>query len=197
MNELAVQASSDIYGDEDRAAIQGEFDQLKAEIDDIASSTDFNKTKLFGSTASGADKKGASKALGNSSLVFQIGADSNSTMALNIEVLDTGHLGIAHAGVGTREAAQNAITSVNNAINTVSARRANLGAAENRLVSLSDRLTTTNENLSAADSRIRDVDMAKEMTEFATASILQQVDTAMLVQANAQPGNVLYLLKSL
>ena len=189
MNELAVQASSDTYHDEDRAAMQAEFDRLQAEINDIASSADFNNIGLFGGTPSG---RGTS----SSSLTFQVGADDSRTMTINIDVLDTARLGISKAGVSTREAAQNAITSVNNEISAISARRANLSANENRLNDLSERLTTTCENLSAADSRIREVDFAKEVTEFATASILQKVDTAMLVQANAQPQSVLFLLKS-
>lgn len=106
-------------------------------------------------------------------------------------------MGVAHAGVANQGSAQDALTSVKSAIDAVSSQRASLGAMKNMLNDRLDLITTTSENLSAADSRIRDVDFAKELTELTTANLLQQVNTAMLAQANSEPESVLTLLKSI
>jgi flagellin len=108
--------------------------------------------------------------------------------------MDTNMLGIYTTGIATREKASEAISFVNNAVNVVSSQRAELGALQNRLEHKIANLETSAENLQAAESRIRDVDMAKEMTTFTKNNILVQASTAMLAQANALPQGVLQLL---
>ncbi|HHU22275.1 MAG TPA: hypothetical protein GXZ52_02480 [Clostridiales bacterium] len=115
-------------------------------------------------------------------------------MVINIDKMDANYLGVASAGVASQKAASVAINAVDNAINQVSAQRAYLGAIQNRLDHKIANLNTSAENLTSAESLIRDVDMAKEMTNFTSANILQQAATAMLAQANALPQNVLSLI---
>lgn len=131
----------------------------------------------------------------NAGLTFQVGANAGDTMTINIDKMDSSTLGINSAKVSTQQAASAAIASVDSAINTVSGQRAYLGAIQNRLDYKIDNLNTSSENLTSAESQIRDVDMAKEMTTFTNANILQQAATAMLAQANSLPQNVLSLLK--
>ncbi len=130
----------------------------------------------------------------NAGLTFQVGANEGDAMTINIDRMDAEYLGITSAKVSTQEAAAAAMTTVDSAINQVSAQRAYLGAIQNRLDYKIDNLSTSAENLTSAESQIRDVDMAKEMTNFTNANILQQAATAMLAQANALPQNVLSLI---
>ena len=104
-------------------------------------------------------------------------------------------LGVNALDVTTQAGANAAITTIQTAIDTVSSERAKLGAMQNRLEHTTNNLSTSSENLSAAESRIRDVDMAKEMMEFQKYNILNQASTAMLAQANQQPQGVLQLLQ--
>lgn len=134
------------------------------------------------------DKKGAG-------LTFQVGANEGDDLVINIDKMDANYLGVSSASVSTQKAASNAITSVDNAINQVSSQRAYLGAIQNRLNYKISNLNTSSQNLTSAESEIRDVDMAKEMTEFTNANILSQAATSMLAQANSLPQNVLSLLK--
>lgn len=134
------------------------------------------------------NKKGAG-------LTFQVGANEGDELVINVDKMDANYLGVASASVSTREAASKAITSVDNAINQVSSQRAYMGAIQNRLNYKISNLNTSSQNLTAAESQIRDVDMAKEMTEFTNANILSQAATSMLAQANSLPQNVLSLLK--
>ena len=135
-------------------------------------------------------------------LRIQVGAEENQQLTLAIDAMNTKALGLDDAtlfieGASTDEsidAAGQAITAVRNAINKVSDQRATLGAMQNRLDHKIANLKVTSENLSAAESRIRDVDMASEMTQFTKNNILSQASTAMLAQANALPQNVLSLL---
>ena len=126
---------------------------------------------------------------------FQIGANQTQTMKVTIEDMRTDALGIKDIDLSTKEGAQEAITKVNDAIEKVSAQRSNLGAFQNRLEHTINNLNTSSENLTAAESRIRDVDMAKEMMEQTKNSILSQAAQAMLAQANQQPQGVLQLLR--
>ena len=130
----------------------------------------------------------------NDGLTFQVGANTGDTLTINIDACDTTTLGISAAKVSTQESAESAIDAVDDAINTVSSQRAYLGAIENRLDYKNDNLETSSENLSTAESQIRDVDMASEMTNFTNANILLQASTAMLAQANSLPQNVLSLI---
>ena len=130
----------------------------------------------------------------NAGLTFQVGANQGDSMTINIDRLDANYLGIASASVATQTAASAAVKSVDNAINQVSAQRAYLGAVQNRLSDKINNLSTSSENLTSAESQIRDVDMAKKMTDFTNANILSQASTAMLAQANSLPQSVLSLI---
>ncbi|MGI6550525.1 MAG: flagellin [Syntrophomonadales bacterium] len=125
---------------------------------------------------------------------FQIGANQTQNMQVTIEDMRTAALGLADIDLSTREGAEEAITVIQSAIEKVSSQRSSLGAFQNRLEHTINNLGTSSENLAAAESRIRDVDMAKEMMEFTKMNILSQAATAMLAQANQQPQSVLQLL---
>lgn len=133
---------------------------------------------------------------GSGQLVLQIGANGVQDQEVTLDVASqtSESLGIGTINVGTREAAKLAIEDIDNAINSVSGTRADLGSLQNRLEYTINNLSTTSENLTAAESRIRDTDMAKEMMNFTKSNILQQAAQAMLAQANAQPQSVLQLL---
>lgn len=128
-------------------------------------------------------------------IVIQTGANEGDELKINIDMMNTAALGISKTSIGTRTNASHAITDVNNAINMVSTQRAALGALQNRLDHKIANLKVSSENLSAAESRIRDVDMASEMSTFTKNNILSQAATAMLAQANNAPQNVLSLLR--
>ncbi|SCZ77880.1 flagellin [Acidaminobacter hydrogenoformans DSM 2784] len=128
------------------------------------------------------------------SLKFQIGANEGQDMDLSINEMTSGGLNIDTIDVTTQAGASSAITAIDDAIELVSAERSKLGAVQNRLDHTINNLTTTSENLTAAESRIRDVDMAKEMMDFTKNNILNQAATAMLAQANQMPQGVLQLL---
>lgn len=195
MRELAVQASNDTNNDDDRTAIQDEANQLAKEINRIANNTEFNTMNLLdGSYASG-----------TGSLSMQVGANQDQQMFIEIEDM-TAQTGLAVADGDTETAnaidisstasvATAAITTINSAIEKVSAERSKLGAFQNRLEHTIKNLDNSSENLQAAESRVRDVDMAKEMMEFTKNNILQQAAQAMLAQANQAPQGVLQLLR--
>jgi flagellin len=128
------------------------------------------------------------------SSVFQIGANSNQTMDVEIGNMSSEGLSIADIDVTTADGAQNAIDTLDSAISEVSAQRSQLGAVQNRLDHTINNLNTAQENLTAAESRISDVDMAKEMMNFTKSQILSQAGTAMMAQANQLPQGVLQLL---
>lgn len=129
------------------------------------------------------------------SLSFHIGANQDQNMSLSINAMDSANLGISGVDVTTASGANQAITKINNAIESVSSERSKLGAVQNRLEHTINNLNTSSENLTAAESRVRDVDMAKEMMEQTKNNILAQAAQAMLAQANQQPQGVLQLLR--
>ena len=131
----------------------------------------------------------------DNSLSFQIGANSSQTMSVGIKDMSANALNVKGIDVTSAGSAEAAITSVNKAIEDVSAERSKLGAYQNRLEHTINNLGTSAENLTAAESRVRDVDMAKEMMEQTKNSILSQAAQAMLAQANQQPQGVLQLLR--
>jgi len=188
MRELAVQSASDTNTDDDRKELQKEISQLLEEIDRISTDTEFNTmTLLNGDYESQA-----------SALTFQVGANSGQVVSIQLNDMSaTTGLGLSTTTVNleTRTGATTAIDNIDEAIKQVSSERAKLGAMQNRLEHTINNLGTTAENLTASESRIRDVDMAKEMMEFTKNSILQQAATAMLAQANQQPQGVLQLLQ--
>jgi len=194
MRELAVQSANDTnMTTVDRQAMQAEINQLLEEISGISTRTQFNTQTLLDGTFK--DK------------VFHIGANSGQNMKITIDAMTTKGLGISGlkveglsgkiitGGILTQSGADKAITTINDAINQVSTQRSNLGAIQNRLEHTVKNLDNSAENLQAAESRIRDVDMAKEMMEFTKQTILQQAATAMLAQANNVPQTVLQLLR--
>ncbi|GBU20262.1 flagellin [Fibrobacteres bacterium R8-0-B4] len=131
----------------------------------------------------------------NDSIMSQIGANSGQTTFLSINDMRCKALGVADVDISTKWGAATAIETVNNALQKVSHQRSSLGALQNRLEHTIKNLDTAAENLQAAESRIRDVDMAKEVMEFTRTNILQQAAQAMLAQANQQPQSVLQLLR--
>lgn len=130
-------------------------------------------------------------------LTFQIGANGveDQRVTLNVNDMSSSAIGVASADVSTQDAANKAIDMVDSAVKTVSMQRAGLGALQNRLEYTVNNLTTTNENLTAAESQIRDTDMATEMINYTKNNILQQASQAMLAQANQQPQAILQLLQ--
>ena len=192
MRDLAVQASNGIYTDEDKQKLQEEFTQLYEEIDRIANTTEFNTQTLLDGTFSG-----------SGAVSFQIGANAGQIISGEIGDMRASGLGLAATlktaatGIGsgsTLSVISGVLDAIDGAINTVSAERSKLGAIQNRLEHTIANLGVTTENLAASESRIRDVDMAEEMTEFTKSQILMQSATAMLAQANMKPQAVLQLL---
>ncbi|MEK3719069.1 flagellin N-terminal helical domain-containing protein [Paenibacillus sp. FSL H8-0034] len=137
----------------------------------------------------------ASDAATDSSLTMQIGANQGQTVSLDINNVNADTLKVSNIDVSSQAGAQSAISVVNNALESVSSERSKLGAIQNRLEYTINNLGTSSENLTASESRIRDVDMAKEMMEFTKNNILSQAAQAMLAQANQQPQGVLQLLR--
>jgi flagellin len=137
----------------------------------------------------------AKEAGNDNSLTFFIGANSSQFMKVDINDMDAASLHVSGIKIDTQSSAEAAISTIEQALRDVSAERSKLGAFQNRLEHTINNLGAASENLTAAESRIRDVDMAKEMMEFTKLNILQQAATAMLAQANQQPQNVLQLLR--
>ncbi|MBS4195510.1 flagellin N-terminal helical domain-containing protein [Lederbergia citri] len=189
MRELSVQAANGTLEDEDRGSIHLEIEQLREEIDRIAETTQFNQKVLLNGATS---VSGSAIAL---SLVFQIGANSTENLTVELETMNSKSLEIETIDVSTASSASDAIAAVDNSIKIVSEQRAKLGAYQNRLEHTVTNLQTANENLTAAESRIRDLDMALEMTNFTRNNILNQAGQAMLAQANQLPQGILQLLQ--
>lgn len=146
-------------------------------------------------TGSGADATVNTMNVLDNAVEFQIGANANQRTSLSINKMDAGALGVSSLILTTQAGASAALQTLDTALNTVSSERAKLGAVQNRLEHTINNLGTTSENLSASESRIRDVDMAKEMMEFTKNNILSQAAQSMLAQANQQPQSVLQLLQ--
>lgn len=185
MNELATQAANDTNTSMDRSQIQLEINQLGSEIDRIASTTQFNTMDLL-------DGSFTSKNL-------QVGSLAGQRIELNISSMKASGIGLGAAGaslnVSSFSKAGNSMTLIQAAIDKVSTQRANLGAVQNRLEHTIANLDTSSENTQAAESRIRDTDMAKEMVTYAKNNILAQAGQAMLAQANQSTQGVLALLQ--
>ena len=202
MVTLATQSANGTYNSTARTAIGAEVTALKAELNRIASTTDYNGVKpLNTGNAPGA---AAAPAVGGGSpapapaaggIVVQIGPTAGETLTIATAKMGSTALGVNAVDVSTVSKANSAITTINKAINSVSTHRAKLGASQNRLEHTINNLKTTNENMTAAESRIRDTDMAKEMAAFTKNNILNQAAQSMLSQANQQPQGVLSLLR--
>jgi flagellin len=185
VRDLAVQASNGTLTDAQRKNLDTEVQQVLTEIGKTGTATEFNGLKILaGSVATAA-----------SAVTLQVGANASQNIAFTMCTVSTSDLGISGLAVSTAASASAAIASIDAAISTVTTRRANFGAIQNRLEQTINRLGMTSENLQAAESRIRDADMASEMIEFTKNQILQQSGMAMLAQANQSPQSVLSLLR--
>ena len=189
MRELSVQAANDTNATTDRVAIRTELTALQDEITRIADTTKFNGKNLINSAAS----KG-------SALNIQVGANSGEGIKITLANMAASVIGVttnlvSKIGSGTAIDANKLTTAIDTALVTVSTQRAKFGAIQNRLEHTIKNVDNTSENLQAAESRIRDVDMAKEMMNYSKNNILNQAAQSMLAQANQQPQNVLNLLR--
>ena len=185
MNELATQAANDTNTSMDRSQIQLEINQLGSEIDRIASTTQFNTMDLLDGSFTGKN--------------LQVGSLEGQKIELSISKMKASGLGLGVAGaslkVSSFSKAGASMTLIQNAIDKVSTQRARLGAVQNRLEHTIANLDTSSENTSAAESRIRDTDMAKEMVTYSKNNILAQAGQSMLAQANQSTQGVLSLLQ--
>jgi len=192
LRELSVQAANGIYSDEDRMQIQVEVSQLIDEVNRIASHAQFNGMNML---------TGRFSQDGIATMQFQIGANMDQNERVYIGTMTAESLGLqgvqgsANAiSISTPEQANLTIGVLDSALRVVSKQRADLGAYQNRFEMASVGIASAAENLQAAESQIRDVDMASEMVDYVKNEILVQSGTAMLAQANTQPQSVLQLL---
>ena len=181
IRELAVQSANDTLITADRAIIQNEVNALVEEVDRIASQTQFNTQVLSGGNYNGKN--------------FHVGANKDQVMAIDLESMEADAIDLDSVDVETQTASEAAIELADNAIEAISIERGRIGAYTNRLENVINVNTVASENTSAAESRIRDVDMAKEMMSFTKNNILSQAAQAMLAQANQLPQGVLQLLR--
>ncbi len=196
LRELSVQAANGIYSDEDRLQIQVEVSSLVDEVDRIASHAQFNGMNLL----TGRFARETGENLVTASMWFHVGANMDQRVRVFIGTMTTEGLGLRQLAskqiisVSTPDQANRAIGTLDEALKQVNKQRADLGAYQNRLEYTMKGLAIGAENMQAAESRIRDADMAYEMVEFTKNSILLQSATAMLAQANLKPQTVLQLL---
>jgi flagellin len=186
MRELGVQAASDTVGPTERRFMDVEFQQLMEEIDRIAQSTEYNRVPLLNGSAS--------------TFEIQIGTRNNPAVDRvklfdgNASDINVVALGINLASVSDKVSAQNSLASIDAALSSVTAIRAEFGAMQNRLQSVINNIMISKENLAAANSRIRDADVAEETTELTKNNILMQSGVAVLGQANSTIKSALGLL---
>ena len=181
MNELAVQAANDTNTSADREALQKEINALTSEIDRIASTTQFNTQNLLDGTYSNKN--------------LQVGALSGQKITITIGTMDATALSVGSLDVSSFGKAGSAMTQIQGALSKVSQQRSALGAIQNRLEHTIANLDNISENTQAAESRIRDTDMAAEMVEYSKNNILAQAGQSMLAQANQATQGVLALLQ--
>jgi flagellin len=185
LRELAVQAASDTIGPVERQFLNVEYDQLVSETDRIAEGTEFNGTKLLAGTGSVLDFQVGTR---NDPNIDRLSFDASKADA------NSAALGINLTSVADKASAQNSLAAIDTAIVSVSAMRADFGAIQNRLQSTIGNIAISTENLSAANSRIRDVDIAEETAEMTKNNILLQAGTSVLAQANQTSNTALSLL---
>jgi len=184
LRELGVQSANGTLGSSERAALDSEFQDLTTEISRIANSTKFNGIKLLDGT--------------NASVTFQIGIDNSSNDQITVTGVDATATGIGVVGataVDTLTNAQNSLSVIDSAIDKVTSLRATFGTAQNRLESTIRSIRVSVENTSAAESRIRDVDVASETAILTKNQVLQQAGIAVLAQANVSTQQALRLLQ--
>ena len=194
LRELASQAATGTVGDTERQTLQLEFDAMRKEIDRIAATTEFNGQKLVDGSLS------SSIAL-SSQILIQVGIDAspesriNLDQEVNLQAITSTALGLDLLSVSTAEAALTALDSLNSSISVVTTGRGKVGAVQNRLVRTIANISISIENLTAAESSIRDADIAEEIALLSRNQILVQTATAMLAQANLIPQSALQLLQ--
>ena len=183
MNELANQSANGSLQSEDRSYIQMEVDALVSEIDRVATTTTFNERLLL----NGSLKNG---------IALQVGAEGTVSNRITIKIasLDAKGLTVSGLKVSTQAAAQTALSTIKGAIKILNGQRAQVGAVQNRLEHTVNNLNNVVENTTAAESQIRDTDMATEMVKYSNANILQQAGQSMLAQSNQSNQGVLSLL---
>ena len=194
IRELAVQGSNGVYSDEDRMQIAVEVSQLVAEVDRIASSAQFNGMNLL---------TGRFSRESDTVMQFQIGANADQSIRAYIGTMTASALGLKGMqgeesnviSVGSPDEANMTLATIDEALKNVNKQRADLGAYQNRMELAQKGINVASENTQAAESRIRDADMASEIVEFTKNQILQNTSLAMLSQANSQSANVLALLR--
>jgi flagellin len=197
LRELAVQSSNGIYTAQDRQQIQVEVSQLVDEVNRVASQAQFNGMNML--TGAFARSQGTNTV--TASMYFHVGANVDQRVRVYIGTMTAASLGIQSLSDGKKislaspDEANRAIMTFDAALQKVSKQRADLGAYQNRLEFTVKGLNVGAENLQASESRIRDVDMAKEMVAYTKNQILVQAGNAMLAQANQQPQSVLQLLR--
>ena len=194
IRELAVQGSNGIFSSEDRMQIAVEVSQLVAEVDRIASSAQFNGMNLL---------TGRFSRDSDTVMQFQIGANVDQNIRAYIGTMTATALGLKGIqgdeaniiSIGSPEEANQTISTIDEALKNVNKQRADLGAYQNRMEMAQKGINVAAENTQAAESRIRDTDMASEMVEYTKNQILSQVSSALLAQSNSQSSNVLALLR--
>ena len=194
VRELAIQAANGIYSDEDRMQIQVEVSQLVSEVDRIASQAQFNGMNMLTGSFGRWD--------GARTMQFHVGANVDQNVRVYIGTMTATALGLKNANgdneqisIATPDLANATLGAVDNALLRVTKQRADLGAYQNRFEMASKGVNVAAENMQAAESRIRDTEMAAEIVDYTKNSILTQSGTAMLAQANSQTQNVLALLQ--
>jgi len=185
MRELSIQAASDTIGDKERSFIDKEVQQLRSEIDRIATTTEFNGTKLLNGSGNKLEiQVGINNNAAQDRLVFDAQQQNVGTESLGIEGISTAN----------KQSSQENLAKLDSALTRLNENRSALGALQNRLQSTINNIGTYRENLEAARSRIRDTDMAAETSELTKNNILAQAGISVLGQANANPQQVLKLL---
>lgn len=185
LRELAVQAASDTIGPVERQFLNVEYDQLVSEIDRISDGTEFNGTQLLSGTGSVLDFQVGTR---NDPNIDRLSFDASKADA------NSAALGVNLTSVADKASAQNSLSAIDQAIVSVSAMRADFGAIQNRLQSTISNIAVSTENMSAANSRIRDVDVAEETAELTRNNILLNAGTSVLAQANQSANSALTLL---
>ncbi|MBM4267824.1 MAG: flagellin FliC [Deltaproteobacteria bacterium] len=182
LSELASQSASGTVTDTQRSAISTEFVALVSEVDRISNTTTFNGVNLLS---------------GGTTVDLQVGIDGTTNSRISFTTVDgsSSGVGLTNVAVSTAASAQSALGAIGSAIATVAQRRGNLGAVESRLSTAIQNLRVARENFAAAESRIRDADIAEETASLTRNTILQQAGVAILAQANQQPSLALQLLR--
>jgi flagellin len=193
LRELSSQAATGTVGSTERATIQLEFNALRSEIDRISATATFNGQGLV-------DGSMASSITTANHIFIQVGIDNstnsriNLNQDINLKAVTVSSLGIDSLSVSSADGALTALDSINSAIASVAGTRGKVGAVQNRLARTISNLSTSVENLAAAESQIRDADIAEEVAQLTRNQIMVQASTAMVGQANLIPQSILQLL---